>query len=278
MFHLVARALPGRWLFHDDLEGRALWLRLARLDGLAAACLMPDHVHLVLAHADSGGAFGRLKSAYARARGPAAGPLWAPAPPAEPIPDELHLRRTLRYVHLNPCRAGLVNDPLSWPFSTHRDAVGLAAAAAVRPQRSPESFHAYVSGDPTTSVTGTPFPHGTWGTVTWAELREAVAGVCRVTLAELEQAGAPRRLLAQAAWIHGMGGGGEIAAAVGAGRGSVWRWCRHLRPRGAGIADPALRACVAAVGDPRFRPLSARDCRRDPAWLRYRSRRSPAEE
>lgn len=49
------------------------------------------------------------------------GRLVRPLPPAEAVPEGPKRRRSVRYVHLNPCRARLVADPLAWPLSTHRD-------------------------------------------------------------------------------------------------------------------------------------------------------------
>lgn len=273
MFHHVARAHRGHWLFDHEGEGRELWRRLVSISGLVAGCLMPDHVHLVLRHPHPSGLLANTMRGFARWRNAArgeSGPVWAAAPPAIELPDELHARRTVRYVLLNPCRGGLVGDPLGWPFSTHRDAVGMAAPAAVPPVRDRQAFHAWVSGDPSAHVAGTPFPGGQWGTTRWDELRHGVAGVCRVSLEELRERGPARRLLGQTAWIHDVGGHAEIAEAVGVERQAVWRWCRDLPSRGGRFADPGLAACVAAVGDQRFRALDRRDLRRDPGWLRYR--------
>jgi hypothetical protein len=274
MFHVVARSTPGTLLFHHDVEGRGCWQRLARVPGLVAACLMPDHVHLVL-HQPADDAIATAMRAYARWRNHhrrEGGPVWAVRPEPEPLPDAQHVQRTIRYVHLNPCRAGLTNDPLVWPFSTHRDAVGLAAPAVVPPHRDPEGFHAYVSGDPSAAVAGTPFPHGTWGRVSWGEVAVAVAGVCPVTVAEVATHDAARRLAVRTAWVHEVAGPGVLAAAAGLRRETVWRLCHGLGRRGSRLTDPALAACVRAVGESRLRPLDTTDLRRDPGVAAYRRR------
>lgn len=131
MFHCVGRAAPGRLLFADFFAARALWVGFsAAFPELHALCVMPDHIRLILPDRP-GLRLGHAMSAYARwvvAHRPRASETrWSPHPPAEAIPDALHLRRTLRYVLLNPCRAGLARDPLAWPWSTHRDRVGFAA-------------------------------------------------------------------------------------------------------------------------------------------------------
>ncbi len=73
------------------------------------------------------------------------------AAPTPLIPDAKHLLRQVRYVHLNPCRGGLVQDPLCWR---------MARCLQYRGRNFAEWFHGYVSGDPHTSVAGTPFPTG----------------------------------------------------------------------------------------------------------------------
>jgi putative transposase len=47
---------------------------------------------------------------------------------AEPIRDEAHLPASLRYVLLNPVRAGLCQRPEAWRWSSYRASIGLAPA------------------------------------------------------------------------------------------------------------------------------------------------------
>ncbi|MCK6505946.1 hypothetical protein L6R53_21595 [Myxococcota bacterium] len=92
---------------------------------------MPDHVHVVVG-ADAKGALIEAARAFARARAWRGhrGPLWEEVPPAEPLVDRDKQRRTVRSVHLNPCRARLVDCPLAWPLSSYRDLLGLAGAVS----------------------------------------------------------------------------------------------------------------------------------------------------
>lgn len=276
MFHHVARALPGTLLWRTWEEGLALWERLvAAFPELIALCVMPDHVHLVLPHADEGGRLARAMAAYARWRNAhrrTSGPVWESHPPAEAIPDRDHLRRTIRYTHMNPCRAFLVRDPLAWPFSTHRDAAGLAIPPAVRPVADPERFHRYVSADATTDPGGTELPTTIWQDVRWEDVRDAVTALCRVPPDAVLQRGVARTLAVQAAWVHGLRDVGVLAAACGMSTSRIYEVVAHLPRRGAPIANPRLAACVRVVGDGRFGPLFQGDLRRQTAWARYRSR------
>jgi hypothetical protein len=131
---------------------------------------MPDHLHLIVeatSPAPIRWALATELRAFTRSHYPDTN-LWTPVPEPRVIPNVLHLQRTIRYVHLNPCRAGITNDPLDWEWSTHRDVLGLASPQwvdaselaefwKIRAGFFPERFHSYVSGDPSTRVSGTPF-------------------------------------------------------------------------------------------------------------------------
>ncbi len=134
-----------------------------------AAVLMPNHLHLLLPTA-APRATARLVRllAFATKRS-AHQSLWEPSPSARPIPNAQQVLGNIRYIHLNPCRARLVADPLSWPWSTHRDVVGaryepwtkahVMAAAVHRPRNGFACwFHAHVSNDSTVRIGGTPSP------------------------------------------------------------------------------------------------------------------------
>jgi REP element-mobilizing transposase RayT len=276
MFHHVARAAPGTLLFRTWEEGLALWRVLVRtLPELTALCVMPDHVHLVLPHAD-GTRLGRAMAAYARWRNHqrrASGVVWEGHPPAQRLPDAAHLRRTIRYVHLNPCRARLVEDPLSWPLSTHRDRVGFAAPPVVSVDREPARFHLGVSADGTVLVEGTPLPATRHAPTRWDEVRDAVSAVARVPPSALLERGQARTLSLRTAWSHGLRDVAVLSARTGVSRAQVYHLVATVPRLGARLSDPALQACVVAVGDPRFAVLGPGDLRLALGWGRYRARR-----
>lgn len=169
LIHLTARTAFGTKPFVDAREAWWLWRRLRlHFPHALTACLMPDHVHLAL-DAEPLAATERLARLLAAARRHRPPQAWGRVRDATPIADARHLQRQIRYVHLNPCRAGLVRDPLAWPWSTHRGVIGAearpwvsAATLAARFRRDEQGFarwfHAYVSGDTSAAVTGTAFP------------------------------------------------------------------------------------------------------------------------
>ncbi len=130
---------------------------------------MPNHLHVILP------SFQKDEEIRLKMRGYLGGiskslkvsHLWQRIPSPSEIPDQFHLRRQVRYIALNPCRKGLCSDPLEWYWSTYREALGatterplvdLAKALGESPQNFLVRFHAYVSGDPSVKIAGTPFP------------------------------------------------------------------------------------------------------------------------
>ncbi|HEX8572534.1 MAG TPA: transposase [Allosphingosinicella sp.] len=103
-------------------------------DWLAEACraqqveawawvLMPNHVHLILVPADSDGLrralapLHRRYAGYIHAREDRCGHFWQGRFGCVAM-DEPHLAAAIRYVLLNPVRAGLVSRAADWPWSS----------------------------------------------------------------------------------------------------------------------------------------------------------------
>jgi hypothetical protein len=268
MYHLVAHALPGTVLFHTWTEGRALWDQLLRsLPGVNILVLMPDHLHLLHAH-DVRIPLAAVLSGYIRWRNHERGERGlgiVPLPPAEYLVDDEKIRRSFRYVALNPSRAGLVKDPLSWPLSTYRDSVGLAIDPVRRVHADPHALHAYVSADPSVDARGTALPIVTVGVPTPALVADAVSALIRVPLPDLRQRGRSRSLFLRAAKTLCEPAPRVVAAQAGCSLETV----RRAR---AGL-DDEVRLIARVMGDPRFAGLPDGDLRQLPTWSRYRSRR-----
>jgi putative transposase len=90
-----------------------------------AWCLMPNHVHLVLVPPEEDGlraALGEAHRRYSRRINTAkgwTGYLWQGRFASYPM-DEAHLMTAIRYVELNPVKAGLVARAEDWPWSSAR--------------------------------------------------------------------------------------------------------------------------------------------------------------
>ncbi|NDG86038.1 MAG: hypothetical protein EBX52_13495 [Proteobacteria bacterium] len=140
-----------------------------------AAVIMPDHAHWIqksVIGPDSGpdftlephkSIFARRIKKFERRWGFRFEPIRTPMQ----IPDRKHLLRQVRYIHLNPCRSRLAQDPLEWEWSTHWDILGLVRNPWINAKdffddlgipNDLMAFHRYVSADPSVNVEGTPFP------------------------------------------------------------------------------------------------------------------------
>lgn len=275
MHHLVARALPGTLLVRTHAEAAALWEIVVRtFPEVLALCIMPDHLHLLLPHGDEADRLTDAMRAFEQARNRGRGErsrVWDfPHPPADAVADEQKARRSVRYVHLNPCRAKLVADPLAWPWSTHRDAVGFAATPVIPRRADASAFHAYVSADDSVCVEGTALPYIRFADHPWNDVLSTVSAVCRIRPSSVLLRGPARVLALRTAWAHGLREPTVLARLAGTSRVTVWRTCRGAPPRGARVADTALDACIRAVGDDRFRAIGDRPLWFDFGWGRYR--------
>lgn len=272
MFHHVARAQPRFLLFRTHLEAASLWEGLASdFPEMSACCLMPDHVHLILPHADPERHLARVKSGYARWRNRhrgVDGAVWATGPAPEPLVDGDKIRRSERYVHLNPCRAGLVADPLAWPWSTHRDRTGLVVRGVVEPVRARERYHRWVSGDPTVAVEGTELPLPRPGAFGWQDVVDAVGNVARAPSLDFRERSTERACTIQVAWALRVASRAELAELARVSVATACRLAATAPSRYSG--EGAVGACLRAVGDPRFGALHLGDLRRSPGWARYR--------
>jgi len=272
MWHVVAHTLRGRWLFRTWAEGREVWDTVLRVvPDPYALCLMPDHLHLLCAR-DVRARVGRALGGWARrrnARDGVRGHLIWPVPDAVLVGDAAKLRRALRYVHMNPSRAGLVADPLAWPFSTHRDALGLTWPQ-VGPRRRQRGFHRYVSSDPSCHVAGSELPGGS---VAAQHLHQVVAAVSAVLREPVERLGYSP-----------------------VGRSLVWEACAELCPatlmevadelrvgkrslsRRVPVEPGALARVRQVLNDERFGALHDGNLRRQGPWARYGLRRGLVAE
>ncbi len=270
--HVTARTMAGVRSLREATAARWLWTRLQRVfPDVAAAVLMPNHVHILARVTDIwavAGQLGSVLSGFSRHHGMGfeAGSEhlgWEPVPPPRVVPDVLHLRRQVRYVVLNPCRAGLARDPLEWVWSTHRDVVGAAAApwvprwhlAAILEERGKgfvARHHAYVSGDPSVAVAGTPPPAaaGEVSGVTLERVAWAAVASVRGELGDLQRKVPARKLFLQLAGRHGWTNRSQLAARCGLTPGAV---ARALRAPDA----PGLEAAEVCLADDRLqRPWS----------------------
>lgn len=206
---------------------------------------MPEHLHLQHPR-DMRARLGQGLAGYVRwlnARTGGAGSRLRRLPPPTWAAGKTKVRRDVRYIHLNPCRAGLCNDPLAWPWSTHRDRLGLVADSPLRSSADPIALHRYVSADPSCAVQGTDWLSPSPTPSIW-ELQAAVSEILRCPLSTTQTRHPARRLWILSARVLTALKEPEIAAVVGVSRSAVYRVpAQHT---------PQLTLLARIAGDPRF--------------------------
>lgn len=274
--HLVARALPNTLLFHDWTEALALWHMLVAIFPAAKAlCLMPNHIHLITDDPKARKKLSRLMSGYARWRARYRGlrdaKCWERQPPTQIIADDKHLRRTVRYVMLNPCRGKLASDPLGWPLSNHRDLVGLGLAFYRRPDA--ESFHGYVTRDDTVSTEGSLLPFAGKGHAPVQDVFAAVSSILRTPPAKLTSRLA-KWLLVHAAYTMENGDVEVLANELGQSKSGVYR---RLTSKPTVQQKRVLDMVLRVIGDPRFPALEFGSHKNPIRWEGWAQGEPPVE-
>jgi putative transposase len=135
--HHVTQRGNGRRFVLDSNADRRVYLdllhhhsRMHQLD-LLGYCLMSNHVHLIVVPARPDSLALTLKhthgrfASYHNARHASSGHLWQGRYYSCPL-DEPHLWAALRYVELNPTRAGIANYAAAYPWSSAAIHCGLS--------------------------------------------------------------------------------------------------------------------------------------------------------
>src|SRR5271155_1433416 len=126
--HVTQRGNARQVILANDAD-RVAYLDLLRQSSelyrlsLLGYCLMSNHVHLIVVPHTAGAMSQTLKHTHGRyasywnARQPSTGHVWQGRVYSCPL-DDSHLWAGLRYVELNPVRAGMVSAAQEWPWSS----------------------------------------------------------------------------------------------------------------------------------------------------------------
>jgi len=229
----------------------------SRWPRVLSACLMGNHFHVLVEEVDLDEELAWLRRAIHHVAG------WTGVDvSAQEARGRTKIRRDLRYIALNPCRAELAADPLEWLWSTHRELFGAVATPWVDRSRvlqlegSPERHHAYVSADPSVRVQGTEppqppasatdFPIRGLGEIA-AAARAATRGI------EYRRRGPTRKMFLALARDQGWRDAALLARACGMTRQGVhhaWKQTVDVRSGRACLADPRLQLARVPT-DPR---------------------------
>ena len=133
IYHVYNRVTRGERVFADDQEAALLLdaMRDARdRDGLIvlAWCIMGDHYHVAV-RCGSVPLWRSMASIHSRvaknynARHRFYGPFWQGRYRAKLVETPDYLRQLILYIHLNPVTAGIVERPVDFVWSGHRELV-----------------------------------------------------------------------------------------------------------------------------------------------------------
>jgi putative transposase len=135
--HIILRGNNRQAIFLSDLDREHLLATLAESASqyrvaVHAYVLMDNHLHLLLTP-PSADALSRMMQSLGRryvgwfnARHQRSGTLWEGRFRAGLIEGERHLLACMRYIELNPVRAGLCVEAAQWPWSSATHHLGLA--------------------------------------------------------------------------------------------------------------------------------------------------------
>ncbi len=136
IYHVTARGTGPSVIFREGDDRRAFLALLATVVSrysweCYAYCLMNTHYHLLLRTPEANIAAGmhQLNSCYARSfnrRHGRVGALFQSRYHAVLVETEEHAWSIVRYLALNPVRAGLCARPEEWPWSSYSELVGAA--------------------------------------------------------------------------------------------------------------------------------------------------------
>jgi REP element-mobilizing transposase RayT len=140
IYHVTARGNAGAAIFDDDLDRLNLLHLLGRVVRdlrwrCFAYCLMGNHYHLLVQTREPNLSKGMhlLQSAYVRRfnkRHDRAGHVFGRRFHDQPVKNHEHLVAAAVYTVLNPVRAGVVDRPEEWRWSSYRATVGSETAPA----------------------------------------------------------------------------------------------------------------------------------------------------
>ena len=138
LYHVTSRGDRREAIFDDDQDRRSFLSTLEQVVNrfnwvCHAWCLMDNHYHLLIQTPDGNLSRGmrQLNGVYTQAsnrRHGRVGHLFQGRFKAILVDGDAYLLEVTRYVVLNPVRAGMVNNPADWPWSSYRASAGLEPA------------------------------------------------------------------------------------------------------------------------------------------------------
>ena len=142
--HVIQRGNDRQAIVRDDADRERLWallLEQAAIFKVAihAYVVMDNHLHLLATPQTDDGlpklmqAVGRSYVRYFNLRHQRTGTLWEGRYRSNLIESERYLLACMVYIDLNPVRAGMVQEPADYKWSSHRHCIGQLSDKLVTP-------------------------------------------------------------------------------------------------------------------------------------------------
>ena len=134
LYHVVMRGINRQTIFEDaeDYEkflSLLLWYKEKCKYRIHAWCLMDNHVHLLIEVLGDpiSIVFKKIGTNYAtyfNTKYQRVGHLFQDRFRSEPVEDDTYFLQVLRYIHMNPVKAGMCENPQDYEFSSYREYIG----------------------------------------------------------------------------------------------------------------------------------------------------------
>ena len=128
IYHIMVRGINRQDIFHDDEDRKRYLDTLKRItvesiSDVLGYCLMSNHIHLIIKEGEAGISqiMKRLGASYAywyNLKYQRTGHVFQGRFKSENIEDDRYLLTVVRYVHLNPVKAQIVNKPEDYIWSS----------------------------------------------------------------------------------------------------------------------------------------------------------------
>ena len=134
MYHVILRGINRQTIFEDDEDCEKFLFLLSSYKEkcgykVYAWCLMDNHIHLLIKTEKDpiGIVFKKIASVYAiyfNTKYQRVGHLFQDRFRSEPVEDDAYFLQALRYIHMNPVKAGMCENPQDYEFSSYREYIG----------------------------------------------------------------------------------------------------------------------------------------------------------
>jgi putative transposase len=131
IYHVMVRGVGGQEIFHDNKDRQKYISIMTKYKDICqyelyGYCLMPNHVHLLIKESVQtvSQVMQRMGTSYVywyNQKYERAGHLFQGRFRSEVVEDDRYLLVVLRYIHQNPTKAGLVETPAAYEWSSYSE-------------------------------------------------------------------------------------------------------------------------------------------------------------